>query len=117
MAANPDSPAPSPLTACPRCGCQDLFIRKDFPQKLGLTLVLGAGLAFLLLAANPSTFALGVWILVAATAADALLYWFVPKLTVCYRCRAEFRGAPVNPDHAGFELSVGEKYRGGPHSD
>ncbi len=38
------------------------------------------------------------------------MYLVVPKITVCYRCRAEFRG-PVNPEHGGFELAVGEKYR------
>jgi hypothetical protein len=100
-----------PLTACPRCGCKDLFIRKDFPQKLGLLLVVLAGLAFLVLAANPHTFYAGVCVLAAATVADALLYLFVPKITVCYRCRAEFRGIPVNPDHEAFELAIGEKYR------
>lgn len=110
----PDQSPPTPLTACPACGCRDLFVRKDFPQKLGLTIVAAAAVAFLVLAARPGTFVIGVWVLVGATAADALLYWFVPKVTVCYRCRAEFRGVPVNPGHEGFDLAVGEKYRGGP---
>jgi hypothetical protein len=88
-------------------------VRKDFPQKLGLTVVAAAAVAFLILAARPGTFVIGVWVLVAATAADALLYVFVPRVTVCYRCRAEFRGVPVNPDHEGFDLATGEKYRGG----
>jgi hypothetical protein len=106
--------APSPLTTCPRCGCHDLFVRKDFPQKLGLFIVLAAGVAFLFLVARPRTFAWGIGVLIAATAADALLYWFVPRLTVCYRCRAEFRDVPINPGHHGFDLAVGEKYRGQP---
>jgi len=75
------------LTICPKCGCKDLFIRKDFPQKLGMSIV------------------------IAAAVLDALLYWFVPKITVCYRCRAEFRDVPINPDHEAYELAVGEKYR------
>lgn len=101
-----------PLESCPKCGCADLFIRKDFPQKLGLLIVTAAGITFLVLAANPHTFYLGAWALVAAAIVDALLYCFVPKITICYRCRAEFRGVPLNPKHEGFELSVGEKYRG-----
>src|SRR5687767_14520499 len=66
MTMNDTSPAP--LTACPACGCRDLFIRKDFPQKLGLAIVGVAGVAFLVLAAWRTTFYLGVWILIAAAA-------------------------------------------------
>ena len=100
-----------PLIACPACGCRDLFIRKDFPQKLGLSVVALAAIAFLVLAARPATFYLGVWVLVAAAVLDAALFFFVPKITVCYRCRAEFRGHPLNPKHGPFELAVAEKYR------
>jgi drug/metabolite transporter (DMT)-like permease len=100
-----------PLEQCPKCGCAELFIRKDFPQKLGLSAVLLAGIAFLWLAASRQRFYLGAIVLVAAAVLDGLLYIFVPKITVCYRCRAEFRGVPLNPGHTGFELAVAEKYR------
>jgi hypothetical protein len=40
-----------------------------------------------------------------------VLYAIVPRITVCYRCRAEFRDVPINPEHEGYELAVGEKYR------
>ena len=99
------------LTVCPACGCRDLFIRKDFPQKLGLGVVVVAGVAFLFLAARPATFYIGVWVLVASAAVDAVLFFFVPKITICYRCRAGFRGRPLNPRHGPFELAVAEKYR------
>jgi hypothetical protein len=88
-----------------------MFVRKNFPQKLGLLLVILAALAFLLLAARRETFWIGGMILAIAAGIDVLLYALVPKITVCYRCRAEFRG-PINPKHGGFELAVGEKYRG-----
>ena len=101
----------APLTACPACGCRDLFIRKDFPQKIGLAIVVFAGVTFLALAIRPRTFYLGVWVLVGAVILDGLLYLFVPRVTVCYRCRKEFRGVPINPTHQGFELAVAEKYR------
>ena len=100
-----------PLQTCPTCGCRDLFIRKDFPQKLGLGLVVIAGVAFLVLAANPTTFYIGVWILVGAAIVDAIIYAFVGKVTVCYKCRAEFRDRPLNPEHEAFELATAEKYR------
>jgi hypothetical protein len=101
-----------PLQTCPKCGCTDLFIRKDFPQKLGMTIVVTAAGSFLILAAWPATFRFGVWVLVGAVVVDAVLYVFVPKVTTCYRCRADFRDAPINPAHGGFELATAEKYRG-----
>ena len=101
------------LTECPACGCTDLFLRTDFPQKLGLGLVVGAAVAFLVLAAFPRTFYIGVWVLVGVTLVDAVLYFVVPTITTCYRCRADYRGRAINPAHEGFELAVAEKYRAG----
>lgn len=100
-----------PLDACPACGCRDLFVRKDFPQKLGMTIVVLAAVSFLVLAANPRTFMYGVWVLAGAVVVDAVLYLAVGKVTVCYRCRAEDREHPINPAHEGFELAIAEKYR------
>lgn len=100
-----------PLSVCPKCGCRDLFIRKDFPQKLGLSIVIVAAIAFLVLAASRQNFYLGAIVLISAAIIDAALYWFVPKITVCYRCRGEFRDRPLNPEHEGFELAIAEKYR------
>ena len=99
------------VNACPECGCRDLFVRKDFPQRTGLAVVVAAGVAFVVLAASRATFYLGVWVLVAAAAVDALLYLFVPRVTVCYRCHATLRGVPPNLAHGPFELAVAEKYR------
>jgi hypothetical protein len=99
-----------PLEVCPKCGCGDLFVRKDFPQKLGLAIVILAGGAFVALAAWRQRFWIGAMVLTAAVIADAILYLIVPQITVCYRCRTEFAG-PINPKHHGFELATGEKYR------
>ena len=111
MVVQKEHPVSAHLTACPECGCRDLFIRKDFPQKLGLAVVVVAAVGFVVLSARRATVYLGVMVLLAACVVDAVLYLFVPKVTVCYRCRGEFRGVPVNPEHEGFELAVGEKYR------
>jgi hypothetical protein len=100
-----------PLNVCPKCGCRDLFVRKDFPQKTGLVVVVIAGVAFLAFAARRGTFYLGVWVLVGAAVVDAVLYALVPRVTTCYRCRSDFRGVPLNPDPGAFELAVAEKYR------
>lgn len=99
------------LEQCPNCGCRDLFIRKNFPQKLGLFIVFAAAAAFLILAASRVNFYLGAIVLLAAAVLDAGLYLVVRKITVCYRCRTEFKDRSINPAHHGFELAIGEKYR------
>ncbi|HEX8522700.1 MAG TPA: hypothetical protein VF669_10625 [Tepidisphaeraceae bacterium] len=76
-----------------------------------MSLVIVAALTFLILAARPRTFYLGLIVLITATLIDAVIYLFVGKLTVCYRCRAEFHNHPLNPDHSPFELATAEKYR------
>jgi hypothetical protein len=86
-------------------------VRKDFPQKLGMAIVVAAAATFLVLAASRSSFYVGALVLVAAAIVDAVMYLLVGKVTVCYRCRAEFRDVPLNPQHAPFELAIAEKYR------
>jgi hypothetical protein len=100
------------IEQCPTCGCRDLFVRKDFPQRVGLAIVVVAGIAFLVLAARRNNFYLGAMVLIAALLIDALGYFLVGMVTVCYRCRAEFRNVQLNPKHEPFELSIAEKYRG-----
>jgi hypothetical protein len=98
---------------CPQCGCTELFVRKDFPQKLGLGIVVLAAVSFLILAARPTTFYLGAWLLVAAVTVDAVFYFFVPRVITCYRCRADLRNIPIDPALGPFELATAEKYRAG----
>ena len=105
----PPSPEGS-LERCPRCGGEELYIRKDFPQKLGLLLVALAGLSSVILFAMDRLLA-SMGVLIAVVILDAIIYGFVPKLTACYRCKAEMRDLPVNPAHAGFDLATAEKYR------
>lgn len=97
------------VARCPCCGGVEFFIRKDFPQKLGLGLVVLFGLvatAFFAWRNIPATFIT----LAALVAVDAVIYLFVGRVTVCYRCRAEFRGVAYNPDHGPFDLATSEKY-------
>lgn len=97
------------VESCPVCHGTEFFIRKDFPQRLGLLMVVVFGLIasvfyyFQNIVATFST--LGSLVVV-----DALIYLFVGRVTVCYRCRAEFRGVAYNPDHGGFDLATSEKY-------
>ncbi len=98
------------VVRCAACPGREFFVRRDFPQRLGLALVVGFGLAataFYYYENILATFGT----LAALVVVDAILFLFVGKVTVCYRCRAEYRGAAYNPDHEGFDLATSEKYQ------
>src|SRR5262249_52629177 len=90
------------LEACPACGNALLYVQRDFNQKVGLAVVIvGAVLA-------PFTpFYSSLFV---AAAVDAALYALLPEVTVCYRCRAHFRGFTRNPRHQPFDLHLAEQY-------
>lgn len=96
------------VDACPICRGRELFSRKDFPQRLGLAIVVIAGLASIYFFAN--NFILAYAILAAAALIDLALYLAIGKVTVCYACRAEYRRVRPNPAHEGFDLATSEKY-------
>ena len=98
------------LQRCPACGCRELFVRKDFPQRVGLTIVvLGAAAAVVM-------FAIGyvIWgfaVMGSVALADLLISPFVKRCLVCYRCRSEFRDLKIPRNYPVWELATGEKYR------
>jgi hypothetical protein len=102
--------ADEPLSECLVCGCKELFIRKNFSQRIGVAVVV--------LAATSSAIAWAyyMWytaygILFAAAMLDLYLYFTIGNLLQCYRCNAEYRGLPHLDDHAAFSLETHEKYR------
>ena len=102
------SAPPSPgglLDRCLACGGRHLFIQKEFPRRLGLAIVvLGAG-AFLVFMGF-ERLVLGFGALAAVALLDIAIYRTAPLMTVCYRCSTEYRRAPVNPEHAGYDPKV-----------
>jgi DNA-directed RNA polymerase subunit RPC12/RpoP len=87
---------------CPACGGRQLYVQRDFNQKVGLgVVVLGALLA---------PFTPYYSSLVVAALVDAGLYMLLPEITVCYRCHAHFRGFRRNPQHQPFDLHLAEQY-------
>lgn len=98
------------LVKCPKCGCEDLYLRKDFPRLVALAIVIGAGLSFITLAGNPRTFAAGLWVLLGSALLLLIGYLVAGKYTVCYRCRAAFYDSPNNPNHHGHDPAIAEKY-------
>jgi hypothetical protein len=102
LALSPAVREGGPVDRCPACAGEQLYVQRDFNQKVGLAVVVvGAVLA-------PFTpYYASLWV---AAAVDAVLYLVLPEITVCYRCHAHFRGFPRNPRHEAFDLHVAEQY-------
>jgi len=100
------------LRSCPWCATDDLYLQKDFPQALGLTIVVVGFVVstiFWYYEKPLITYA----VLLTSALVDMWLYHRVPDVTICYRCLGQFRGSGSNP--AGrfqpFDLAIGERYR------
>jgi len=94
---------------CAVCDGVEFFVRKDFPQRLGMALVVLFGLTasiFYYYRNIPATFGT----LAALVVVDAAIYLFVGTATVCYRCRAEYRRLNPETPYKGFDLATSEKY-------
>lgn len=93
---------------CAVCGCRELFVRKDFPQGVGVAIVVVFGLLALYFF---RTSVLTAWaVLAAAVVIDVIIYLCIGKVTSCYACRAEYRQCRLNPAHENFDLATSEKY-------
>ena len=91
-----------PRQRCSACGCDALFVQRDFNRILGLAIV-GLGALFAVRTRFLS--------LVAATLLDVLLYRLLPRITVCYACNAIHRGVPIAPGHAAYDHHVEDRYK------
>ena len=90
------------IESCPACGSRNLYVQRDFNQKVGVGIVaVGAALA---------PFTPYYASLIVAALVDAALYTVLPEITVCYRCHAHFRGFARNPRHEAFDLHIAEQY-------
>ena len=98
------------LGGCVVCGGNELFLRKDFSQRLGLTIIAAGFIASSIAWAYYRKY-LTFGILAATAVADVLLYMIVKDLLECYRCHAEYRGVAGLEDHERFDLEVYERFR------
>lgn len=93
---------------CAICGGSEMFVRKDFPQRLGLAIVVVFGLASIYFFRINAVIS---WaILASAVLLDVLIYLVIGKVTTCYACRTEYRKCRLNPNHEVFDLATSEKY-------
>ncbi|HUI06773.1 MAG TPA: hypothetical protein VL486_07180 [Verrucomicrobiae bacterium] len=94
---------------CAVCDCQKVYVQKDFNRTLGVT-IFAAGALLFLLCAWKNRLVEGTLVWAVFVIADALLYKFLPDVTICYKCYAQYREVSSNPDNQPFELGLAEKY-------
>jgi DNA-directed RNA polymerase subunit RPC12/RpoP len=95
---------------CLVCPSTDLFVRKDFPQRLGVGLVI-VGIVGSSIAWYYSDVFWTFGILFATALIDVILYMMVGDALMCYRCQAQYRGVEEMDCHGQFDLETHEKYR------
>lgn len=107
-----ESIAADGLRVCPLCATEDLYVQKDFPQGLGLAIVIaGFVLSTVFWYYDRPLPALSV--LLVSALVDMALFYLVPDVTICYRCLSQYRGVGSNSEgrFKAFDLAVGERYR------
>ncbi len=95
---------------CLTCPSTELFVRKDFPQGLGVTIVVAGFIGSTIAWYNHQV----IWsygILFASALVDVVLYLLMGNVVECYRCHAQYRGLTPREDQQGFQLEIHERYR------
>jgi len=107
----PDSAlADGELHRCLVCPSTELFVRKDFSQRLGISIiVVGFIVSSIALAWHHNLLSLSVLIITALL--DAVLYVFTGNVLTCYRCHSEYRDVPGMEKHPAFRLDIHERFR------
>ena len=98
------------LKRCLTCGCEELFVRKDFSQRLGIGIVV-TGFLLSSIAWGFHMIYVTYAILFATAFVDVCLYLTVGNLLQCYRCSATYRGFDDLATHSAFDLETHEKFR------
>ena len=98
------------LDGCPVCGCRELYVRKNFSQRLGVAIV-ALGVLLSSIAWGYHLLFVTYGILFATALVDVILYFAVGNMLQCYRCQAEYRGLPALEDHEPFALETHERFR------
>lgn len=98
------------LRNCLACPSSELFIRKDFPQRLGVAIVVvGFAISTVFWGYHMVIPSFAVLFLTALI--DVVLYLTMGNVLECYRCHAQYRGLPGFDDYEQFDLEAYEKHR------
>lgn len=98
------------LNGCLLCPSQELFVRKDFSQRLGVTIIVIGFIASAItwyLHYIIATYA----ILLGSALIDVAFFLFVGNVLECYRCHAHYRDLEGLEEHGAFDLETHEKHR------
>src|SRR4029079_14023411 len=87
----PDAVSDGRIHRCVVCPSTELFLRKDFPQRLGVTLVVIGFIGSTIAWANYMIW-LSFAILFVTALIDLGLYIVMGESLTCYRCHAQYRG-------------------------
>ena len=99
---------------CARCGHDNLYIQKDFSRVLGISIVV-IGVAICVVFFALDKLFLAMTALASMALVDAVIYFLVGSVTVCYACHTIYRGFPLNAAHKSFNLELLERYGGEDH--
>ena len=98
------------LNRCLVCPSTELFVRKNFPQRLGIAIVV-VGLAMSCVAWGHRDLFWTFGILFSTALLDVILFFVVPDCLTCYRCGARYTGTDGMSEFGNFNLETHEKYR------
>ena len=104
------------LVACPWCATTDLYIQKDFPQGLGLLIVI-VGFAISTVFWYLEMPIVTYLVLLSSALLDMFLYYRVPDVTICYRCLSQVAGAGLQSRVAVPALRPGRRRAVPPGAD
>lgn len=106
----PDLDCPNTSMHCLACPSHELFVRKDFPQRLGVGIVV-TGFAASTVAWFFHRVLLSFAMLFLTALIDVILYFVMGNVLECYRCHAQYRGLASLDGQQAFDLEVHEKHR------
>jgi hypothetical protein len=95
---------------CLVCPSTELYLRKDFSQRLGVVIVVVG----FVISSIFWYYRMPLWtyaVLFATAMLDLALFLTVGDLLQCYRCQAQYRGIPELQGHEPFNLEMHEKHR------
>jgi hypothetical protein len=105
-----DAIAEGKVVRCVICPSDELYLRKDFSQAVGVAIVVfGFVVSSVFWYWRMPMWTYGV--LFATALIDVVLYLTVGNLLQCYRCQAQYRGVAGIDTHQPFDLETHEKHR------
>jgi DNA-directed RNA polymerase subunit RPC12/RpoP len=104
----PDDAAAA-VERCGFCGNRAFFVQRDFDQRIGCA-IMALSIAAALFVGSKFGWIWFTPVLLATVLIDWGLALVVKPVTICYRCDAEYRQAPLNPRHRPYDPHVAERY-------